>query len=84
MQSVTKIVGKHGEVALPKEFRVRKKLKSDSRIEIIDTKDAIVIIPADVKFRDLVGMFGKGKFGKRGMKDIEEIEATMFELIATG
>jgi AbrB family looped-hinge helix DNA binding protein len=73
-----KKMGKRGEVVIPREIREEKGLGPDTRVEIISTKNAILLIPLENSLSDLAGLFGN-----KGVGDIEELDAIMHEILGT-
>ena len=72
-----KKVGEKGEIVIPKIIRKQKGLEVNSKIEILPTKNGILLIPIKRKFSELAGLFGN-----KGVKDIEELDATTHELLS--
>jgi AbrB family looped-hinge helix DNA binding protein len=77
MSLYIKKIGEKGEIVIPKIIRRQKGLEVNSKIEIIPTKNGILIMPIKKKFGELAGLFGK-----KGVKDIEELDAITHELLS--
>ncbi len=76
MDIVIKKLGSRGEVVIPEEMRRELGLKKDSLVEFIRTKNAIIILPAKKKFKDMIGLFGEG------VKNPGELDLIAEELMA--
>ena len=77
MLSRTKTVGSKGEIVIPKSIREETGLKPKQKVEIMSTKNGILIIPLVKDIRELRGLFGKG-----GIKNLSKIEDIMFDVMA--
>ncbi|MBI2654805.1 AbrB/MazE/SpoVT family DNA-binding domain-containing protein [Candidatus Woesearchaeota archaeon] len=78
MLSRTKTVGSKGEIVIPKSIREETGLKPKQKVEIISTRDRILIIPLVNNISELRGLFGKG-----GVKNIKKIEEIMFDVMGS-
>lgn len=76
MVSRTKEVGSKGEIVIPKEIREKHGIKPKQKVEIMTTKNGILIIPLAKDIGELRGLFGKG-----GVKNIKKIEEIMFDVM---
>lgn len=77
MLSRTKTVGSKGEVVIPKFIREEIGLKPKQKVEIMSTRNGILIIPLVKDIRELKGLFGKG-----GVKNIKKIEEIMMDVMS--
>jgi len=77
MKAYVKKVGARGEVVIPKSIRNEKGLETNSRLEIIPTKNGILMIPIRKKVSELAGLFGD-----LGVKNVDELDAITHELLA--
>ena len=72
-----KRIGNRGEIVLPKKIRSENKLFPKRKVEIIGTKQGILIVPLVSNLSEL-----KGLFGKEGIKDLNKIEEMMFDILS--
>jgi len=77
MLSRTKTVGSKGEIVIPKSIREETGLKPKQKVEIMSTRNGILVIPLVKDIRELRGLFGKG-----GIKNLSKIEDIMFDVMA--
>lgn len=77
MDVSVKRIGSKGEIIIPKSIRKEKGLETSSKLEIIPTKDCILLIPIKEKLRDLAGLFGE-----KGVKNIKNLDAITHELLS--
>lgn len=77
MLSQIKTMGERGEIVIPKEMREEKGLGKNSKVEVVNTKNAIMLIPLREKLSDFAGFFGTTK-----IKDMKELDAITHELLA--
>jgi len=77
MVTTVKKIGNKGEIVIPKEIREEIGLEPNNKVEIVSTKDRIVIIPLVKDVRELAGLFGRKK-----IKDMGELDRTIDELMA--
>ena len=73
----TKIVGKKGEILIPKELGERSSIKPKQKVEIIDSKNGILIVPLLNDVKQL-----RGLFSKEGYRHEKDIDGILFRLIA--
>ena len=62
---------------IPKAVREQQNLHINSKVEIIQSKSGILLIPIRGKLSDFAGMFGKD-----GVRNIKELDAVTSELLA--
>ena len=72
-----KKIGKRGEIVIPKNMRKGKGMEINAKVEIINLKNGILIVPIQKKFGDLAGLFGD-----KGVKNIKELDAVTHEFFA--
>ena len=77
MEMTLKKIGKRGEIVIPKNMRKEKGMEVNSRVEVIDLKNGILIVPLKKKLGDLAGLFGD-----KGVKNVEELDAITHEFFA--
>ncbi len=77
MEMILKRIGKRGEIVIPKNMRKEKGMEINTKVEVIDLKNGILIVPLKKKLGDLVGLFGD-----KGVKNIEELDVITHEFFA--
>lgn len=77
MLSATKEIGSKGEIVIPKEIREKYGIKPKQKMEIISSKNGILLIPLVKNIKEL-----RGLFGKEGYKHEKEIDDILFEVMA--
>ena len=73
----TKIVGDKGEILIPKDLREESGIKPKQKVEIISSKNGILIIPLVDDIREL-----RGLFKKEGYKHKKDIDNILFKIMA--
>ena len=73
----TKIVGDKGEILIPKDIREESGIKPKQKVEIISSKNGVLIVPLVKDIRELRGLFKKE--GYRHKKDIDNL---LFKMMA--
>ena len=73
----TKMVGKKGEILIPKELREKSGIKPKQKVEIISSKNGILIVPLLNDVKQL-----RGLFKKEGYRHEKDIDGILFKLIA--
>ena len=76
MQAIIKKIGRKGEVVIPRNMRKQKGMEANSEIELVPTKNGILLVPLKKKFSDYAGLFGNN-----GVKNIKELDAITHELL---
>lgn len=77
MATATKIIGNKGELVIPKSLRKEAGIKPRQKVEIIPTRNGLLIVPLRKKLSDFAGLFGN-----KGVKNIKELDAAIHELLA--
>ena len=77
MKMSVKRISNKGEIVIPKSIREEKGLKINSKVEVISTKNAIIIMPLKKKIRELAGLFGE-----KGIKNQKDLDAVTFDLLS--
>ncbi len=74
---ITKIVGSKGEIVIPKSVREKSGLKPKQKVEIISSKNGILIVPLIKDIKNLRGLFKRE--GYTHEKDVDDI---LFDMMA--
>ncbi len=69
---VIRSISERGEVVIPQ--KIRQKIGLRGKVEIVGTGRAVILMPVK-KFRELAGLFGKS-----GVKNTAELDASIAEL----
>lgn len=77
MITCTKIVGDKGEILIPKDLREESGIRPKQKVEIISSKNGVLIVPLVNDIRELRGLFKKD--GYKHEKDIDNI---LFKIMA--
>ena len=73
----TKMVGIKGEILIPKELRERSGIQPKQKVEIISSKNGILIVPLVHDIKQL-----RGLFKKEGYRNEKDIDSVLFKLMA--
>ena len=73
----TKIVGDKGEILIPKDLREESGIKPKQKVEIISSKNGVLIVPLVDNIREL-----RGLFKKEGYKHKKDIDNILFKIMA--
>jgi len=74
---ITKIVGSKGEILIPKTVREKSGIKPKQKVEIIASKNGILIIPLVKDITEL-----RGLFKNEGYKNKKSVDDILFEMMA--
>ena len=77
MLTRTKMVGKKGEILIPKELREKSGIQPKQKVELISSKNGILIVPLVNDVKQL-----RGLFKKEGYKHEKDIDSVLFKLMA--
>lgn len=77
MLTHTKIVGKKGEILIPKELREKSGIQPKQKVELISSKNGILIVPLVNDVKQL-----RGLFKKEGYRHEKDIDSVLFKLMA--
>ena len=73
----TKMIGNKGEILIPKELREKSGIRPKQKVELISSKNGILIVPLVNDIKQL-----KGLFKKEGYRHEKDIEIVLFKLMA--
>ena len=73
----TKMVGKKGEILIPKELREKSGIQPKQKVELISSKNGILIVPLVDDIKHL-----RGLFKKEGYKHDRDVDKVLFRLMA--
>lgn len=73
----TKIVGNRGEILIPKDAREESGIKPKQKVEIISSKNGVLIVPLVKDIKEL-----KGLFKKEGYKHKKDVDNILFKMMA--